>query len=301
MKRKVKKFAGGDRVKEYNREDEGLFGAKINYREDEDGRKYTAGKANPFDRNPQEQRYYSADDIKGKLSGLFGGKSKTKEEAAPAEDRPRAKSSFGYEDMDGRMPAESTWSGSSRPKAESKAAPTPEPAEAPKAKEAEGPFSRGANPNFESEREVRRGESAVADKDSGGGGSKASGTKAKKAKRPSNPDAPAYDTSGNERRSGDSQSFAPPPRSGMGPKNTFLTKERMKVDDTSGDSHLANEFKRRPRAAKDDEDYATKKKRERAGKDVRANSAVYGMKKGGMVKSASARADGCAIRGKTRA
>ena len=71
MKRKIKKFAEGDRV--YDKEDEGLFGAKIKYREDEDGRKYTAGKANPFDRNPQEQRYYSADDIKGKLSGLFGG------------------------------------------------------------------------------------------------------------------------------------------------------------------------------------------------------------------------------------
>ena len=74
MKRKIKKFAEGDRVKEYNREDEGLFGAKIKYREDEDGRKYTAGKANPFDRNPQEQRYYSVDDVKNKLSGLFGGK-----------------------------------------------------------------------------------------------------------------------------------------------------------------------------------------------------------------------------------
>ena len=72
MKRKVKKFSEGDRV--YDKEDEGLLGAKIKYRE-EDGRKYTAGKANPFDRNPQEQRYYSVDDIKGKLSGLFGGSS----------------------------------------------------------------------------------------------------------------------------------------------------------------------------------------------------------------------------------
>ena len=73
MKRKVKKFSEGDRV--YDKEDEGLLGAKIKYREDEEGRKYTAGRANPMDRNPQEQRYYSADDIKGKLSGLFGGSS----------------------------------------------------------------------------------------------------------------------------------------------------------------------------------------------------------------------------------
>ena len=77
MKRKIRKFSEGDRV--YDREDEGLLGAKIKYRE-EDGRKYTAGRANPMDRasvargDVQEQRYYSADDIKGKLSGLFGGK-----------------------------------------------------------------------------------------------------------------------------------------------------------------------------------------------------------------------------------
>ena len=73
MKRKVKKFSEGNRV--YDKEDEGLLGAKIKYREDEEGRKYTAGRANPMDRNPQEQRYYSVDDIKGKLSGLFGGSS----------------------------------------------------------------------------------------------------------------------------------------------------------------------------------------------------------------------------------
>jgi len=71
MKRKAKRYDEGGKV--YDKEDEGLLGAKIKYREDEEGRKYTAGRANPMDRNPQEQRYYSADDIKGKLSGLFGG------------------------------------------------------------------------------------------------------------------------------------------------------------------------------------------------------------------------------------
>ena len=83
MKRKIKKFAGNEGsvvYDKYNREDEGLLGAKIKYREDEEGRKYTAGRANPMDRasvargDVQEQRYYSADDIKSKLSGLFGGK-----------------------------------------------------------------------------------------------------------------------------------------------------------------------------------------------------------------------------------
>jgi len=71
MKRKMKKFNEGGKT--YEQEDEGILGGKVNYRE-EDGRKYVAGKANPFDRNPAEQRYYSMDDVKGKLSGLFGGK-----------------------------------------------------------------------------------------------------------------------------------------------------------------------------------------------------------------------------------
>jgi hypothetical protein len=71
MKRKAKRYDEGGKV--YKEEDEGLGGAKIKYREEE-GRKYTEGKANPFDRNPQEQRYYSMDDVKDKLSGLFGGK-----------------------------------------------------------------------------------------------------------------------------------------------------------------------------------------------------------------------------------
>lgn len=72
MKRKMRKFNEGGETK-YNREDKGIFGNTIKYRE-EDGRKYVAGTPNPFDRNPQEQRYYSMDDVKGKLSGLFGGK-----------------------------------------------------------------------------------------------------------------------------------------------------------------------------------------------------------------------------------
>ena len=82
MKRKVKKFNGEDGSRVYNKEDEGLFGGKINYREDSEGRKFVAGKPNPYDRNPAEQRYYSASDVKDKLSGLFGGK---KEEAKAEE------------------------------------------------------------------------------------------------------------------------------------------------------------------------------------------------------------------------
>jgi hypothetical protein len=44
-------------------------------------------------------------------------------------------------------------------------------------------------------------------------------------------------------------------------------------------------------------------RREAAGaeKEVKRNMSTFGLKKGGSVKSASARADGCCVRGKTRA
>jgi hypothetical protein len=78
MKRKMKKFNEGGKT--YDKEDEGILGGKIKYRE-EDGRKYVAGTPNPFDRNPSEQRYYSKDDVKkglsdvgDKISNFFGGK-----------------------------------------------------------------------------------------------------------------------------------------------------------------------------------------------------------------------------------
>ena len=76
----MRKFNEGGETK-YNREDEGIFGGKIKYREDDEGRKFVAGKANPYDRNPSEQRYYSKDDVKkglsdvgDKISNFFGGK-----------------------------------------------------------------------------------------------------------------------------------------------------------------------------------------------------------------------------------
>lgn len=90
MKRKTKKYDEGGKV--YDKEDEGLFGGKVKYRE-EDGRKYVAGNANPFDRNPQEQRYYSMGDVKSKLSSFFGGKS---------DDEPKKSTTMpsGYEKLD---------------------------------------------------------------------------------------------------------------------------------------------------------------------------------------------------------
>ena len=65
MKRKVKKYADGDLVE---KEGKGFFGETQKWKEDKEGRKFT----------DSGNRYYSADDVKSKLSGLFGGK---KEEA----------------------------------------------------------------------------------------------------------------------------------------------------------------------------------------------------------------------------
>jgi hypothetical protein len=82
MKRKMRKFNEGGKT--YDKETDGLFGGKIKYREDDEGRKYVAGNATPFERNPQEQRYYSKDDVKkglsdvgDKISNFFGGKKET--------------------------------------------------------------------------------------------------------------------------------------------------------------------------------------------------------------------------------
>jgi len=161
------------------------------------------------------------------------------------------------------MPAESTWSGDQSPKAKAKAAPEPEP-------EVKGPFSRGANPDFESTREVIRGESAVADKDSGGG-RKASGTKVKKAKLPSNPN-------------NDSSSYAPPrSQSFASPKKEPpLRKVGEAIMGT-----VANASKPYSSSMYD------KMKGRKAGGSIK-------MASGGKVSSASSRADGIAQRGKTR-
>ena len=56
---------------EYELSDKGLLGGDIKYRQDDSGRKFVPGKANPFDRNPPEQRYYSGDDVKQGFKNLF--------------------------------------------------------------------------------------------------------------------------------------------------------------------------------------------------------------------------------------
>lgn len=266
MKRKVKKFGEGGGTNVRTRTD-------AEFAED--------SKYGGYGRYMPKTKEYTLDEAKEKISGLFGGKSKAKEEAPieerskPVEERPTSSGVEDYASLGkrfGAMPAKSTMSG---PIEDIK----PEKAEAPKAKEETKLFSGKANPDFESNREVKRGESDASGggggKGSGGNDSKSKGSKPKKAKLPSNPDAPAYDKTGNERRRGDSQSFASPSK-GAGPKNTFLTKERSDAAKKS----MSKGFS--------------------MGLFERGDLGI-GKKKGGAVKSASARADGIAIRGKTRA
>ena len=81
MKRKVKKYADGDLVE---KEGKGFFGETQKWKEDKEGRKFT----------DSGNRYYSADEVKGKLSGLFGGKKD--------EDEPKKSTTMpsGYEKLD---------------------------------------------------------------------------------------------------------------------------------------------------------------------------------------------------------
>ena len=80
MKRKIKKYADGDLVE---KEGKGFFGETQKWKEDKEGRKFT----------DSGNRYYSADDVKGKLSSLFGGKK---------EDEPKKSTTMpsGYEKLD---------------------------------------------------------------------------------------------------------------------------------------------------------------------------------------------------------
>jgi len=121
MKRKVKKYADGDLVE---KEGKGFFGETQKWKEDKEGRKFT----------DSGNRYYSADDVKGKLSGLFGGKKD--------EDEPKKSTTMpsGYEKLD--VSEKTTPSGKTYLreeadidyKSEKKAAPTPrKAASAPKA------------------------------------------------------------------------------------------------------------------------------------------------------------------------
>jgi hypothetical protein len=276
MKRKMRKFSEGGET--YDKEDEGILGGKVKYREDSEGRKYTAGKANPMDRNPSEQRYYSMDDVKGKLSGLFGGK---KEETYIDKQLKRAKE---MPDVEEKPTGIASGFKSSEPKFErndneksmpdvKKAAPRKA---APKEKDAEY-VRKAANDSLK--------EAAPAPKKA----------KAEEEKKPAPSPAKAADKKplGKEEKKGFSLSMGKTDEEREA--QAKANREALSESVSGLSKYFRNPF--------------TEKKEEKKEKPFvrKLNSKptadqMKKMAKGGMARSsASKRADGCAIRGKTRA
>jgi len=273
MKRKVKKFNGEDGSRVYDKEDEGILGGKIKYREDSEGRKYTAAPSNPMMRNSGEQRYYSVGDVKNKLSSLFGGKK---------EDEPKKSTTMpsGYEKLDAtegnaRVRQIGDYIKKSEPKAEEPAKPTGTT------------FLRE-----EADIEEKPAKKVVAKK---------------AAPKASQDSGFPKDTKSTRMPSGyDKLDPRSPEEKGI-PKKIRSTADiragRAASDEESKVSIPKNTITKERQEAADKAYYAGwKKKPVRSTADIRAGRQVESMKKGGSVrKSASARADGCAIRGKTRA
>ena len=276
MKRKIKKFNAGEMVTSR--------GGDTNIRRRTDDEIAADNKAG-YGRHMPKTKEYTFNEVKDKLSGLFGGTSKAKEETAPAEDRPRAKSSFGYEDMDGRMPAKSTMSGPIEYITEPKAKAAPEPETKAETKANSVDFSKYDTESYKPKSSTSTTGSGSKGSGSGSKGS-GSGSKGSVAKPNNN-----------------SSSYAPPQKStnknNVVPdnyKDIPVKKIGKAIEDTvkQSDKYIS------PKNIQEERRRIVMKKREND-KAALENRKEYGMKKGGAVKSASARADGCAIRGKTRA
>jgi hypothetical protein len=283
MKRKVKKFGVGGET-EYDQEDTGLFGGKIKYRVDkETGNKYVAGKANPFDRNPAEQRYYSINDVKGKLG--MG----SKEDSKPTE----------------------TYIDKQMKRAMEMPDITPEP-------------PKGIASGFKSDQPVFKRQDNEVKLPNKAPAVSVSKTKTTVTKSmPSNKDAKEFTGEVVKSKDLGSQSFTAPKKSssdgvgtaaailaGLGGLGLASMKGNMKRSNDNR-SNLRGGIKTLDPSQPDyldesrfaDEGNPNYK---RGGKVKAKSKMSYGgkvkkMASGGKAKSASARADGCAIRGKTRA
>jgi hypothetical protein len=174
----------------------------------------------------------------------------------------------------------------------------------------ENVFKGSADPDFESNREIKRGESEAGpssfkeafasarnsgDKTFEYNGKKYTTevTSAKKAA----PSKVEPKTSPYEDTKADvgNQSFDSPKKEGRG-----LTPYE-KTQSIKGWAKMLSDSNKDTAPKKNDDEKVAETRRRAAGKYQKSNEAVYGAKKGGAVKSASARADGIAIRGKTRA
>jgi hypothetical protein len=219
---------------------------------------------------------YSVDDVKSGIGKLLGGKS------SPSEDRPTSSGVEDYASMgkrSGAMPAKSTWDGSTDIRPEK----PQDISERELEREPDSVAGEGAkNLAFEPDAETVVKKKTVIKKKPAVDNS----LRLMKPKDPSRALEEARkhytgyeDTGAKIGSQGDfkMKPSVPESTSGMGPKNTFLTKERMGVKDKSTGSfmdrvkeHLGNEFKSKKMAS------------------------------GGKVSTASSRGDGIAQRGKTK-
>jgi hypothetical protein len=317
MKRKMKKFNEGGKT--YDKEDEGILGGKIKYREDDEGRKFVAGKANPMDRNPSEQRYYSADDVKGKLSGLFGGKKENSssskfdelESVGGAGRRPRTI----QEQISGKSEEEP------RRQITDRMINKPEPAGKTFLREE-------ADIDYKSEKKAARKDKGASDdrKSLGDKANRLPGNAADKDKKVTKLPGRGDDKKEKPKsmvfkrdifRDDDEEPASKP----AAPVVRKVVKEES---DKAADTPVPKEFdmksgnktiygtsttdvfkqneERKRKSAADKAAEAEKKRRSRpSSEEMMSQSLGAGYKRGGSVRSASARADGCAIRGKTRA
>jgi hypothetical protein len=238
MKRKVKKYAEGDLVE---KEGKGFFGETQKWKEDKEGRKFT----------DSGNRYYSADDVKSKLSGLFGGKN----------DEPKKSTTMpsGYEKLDAtegnaRTRKIEDYIKKSEPKAEEPAKPA---------------GKTYVNQEYKDE-PVKK---VVAKK---------AAPKARSVGTNTADDKPAAYEDTKVKLGSQSFDTPTPPKYKPG-----ISKERQeKADKAVYAGWRKNKIDMTKRKSAEDMKY-----------DEQGNA----YKRGGKVKSASARADGCAIRGKTRA
>jgi len=265
MKRKMKKFNEGGKT--YDKEDEGILGGKVDYRE-EDGRKDVASKANPFDRNPSEQRYYSMDDVKGKLSGLFGGK----------KEAPKS--------VDSEPVGDANKSSSYNTRAKSEEEPRRQITDYIKKSEPEEPYKPTGKTvlNKEADIDEKPAKKVVAkkvDKESG------FPKDTKSTRMPSgyeNLDVREKKPRTNSRFKGRSEN----------PIQGTIDSATKTLDRRTNEQKMADRVRFVAEGRK-------KEKADELGYGIKKGGMVKKMASGGSVKSASARADGCAIRGKTRA
>ena len=243
MKRKIKKYAEGDLVE---KEGKGFFGETQKWKEDKEGRKFT----------DSGNRYYSADDVKGKLSSLFGGKK---------EDEPKKSTTMpsGYEKLDAtegnaRTRQIGDYIKKSEPKAEE------EPAK---------PTGKTVlnEPADIDEKPVKKAAPTV-----------------KKAKASQDSGFPK-DTKATRMPSGyENLDPRSPQEKSRGKKQGVIQYEKGRSM-----SDWSRNLGKRPESDEEDD------KPSKSIFSTKSPNRSY--KSGGKVKSASARADGCAIRGKTRA